>query len=135
VWQNIGSIAAVQWGYAFKNSVTKDISGMSPASYSLNTSDGELVTVTGLGTGQAGADTVIVYRTEHGGAIFYYAGELANPGDGNTWTFNDNVLDADLNLEIQAQVHGIPLRPGVDRIGQRGLRIERAGCRGRGIER
>lgn len=114
IWQNIGSIAAVQYGYAYMNSQTVDISNMSPPSLAITSSDGELVDVTGPGTGAAGVDTVIVFRTAHGGSTFLYAGQIPNPGAGNQWQFEDNVLDADLNTEWQAQRvgEGTPLPAG-----------------------
>jgi hypothetical protein len=125
IWQNIGSVASVQYGYAYMNSKTEDISNMSPASFAITTSNGESVTVTGPGTGGSGVDTVIVFRTAHGGSTFLYDGQLTNPGSGQTWTFNDNTLDADLNTEWQAQRagEGTPLPVGATCLGYHVSRI------------
>ena len=125
VWQNTGSLAPVQWGYAYMDSVKVDVSNMSPASIVLTTNDGQEVTVQGTGSTQAGIDTIVVYRTAHGGSTFLYDGQIPNPGGGVTWTYDDTVLDANLNPLIQAQVggEGTPLPAGATCMGYHLTRV------------
>ena len=120
-WQNQGPFstqgsAPVQYGYAFMNSVTGDISNMSPASAGMIVQQGNQFIVSGAGSANPGDDTIIIYRTAQGGSTFLYADQIANPGAGNTWTWTDNTTDADLNTEWQAQVNGegtpLPLGAG-----------------------
>lgn len=118
-WQNVGSMADVQYGYAYWNTKTNDISNMSPASAVISTNDGETITVSGAGSSDPQVDQIIIFRTLHGGSSFLYAGQVPNPGGGNTWTFQDSVLDADLNTEWQAQRtgEGTPLPIGASCLG------------------
>ena len=44
--------------------------------------------------------SVDIYRTRDGGSSFEYAGSVANVTAGGTWTFTDNVIDANLNAQI-----------------------------------
>jgi hypothetical protein len=44
--------------------------------------------------------SVDVYRTKDGGSSFDYAGSVPNNTAGGTWTFNDSILDANLNSEL-----------------------------------
>lgn len=118
-WQNVGTMADVQYGYAYWNTRTNDISNMSPASAVISSNDGERVDVSGDGSADSQVDQIIIFRTLHGGSTFLYAGQVPNPGGGNTWTFQDTVLDADLNTEWQAQVagEGTPLPVGASCLG------------------
>jgi len=104
----------VYYAYAYQNPTTFDTSGASPRSDVTTTADGQPIYVQGVGSGQAGVGKVIVYRTLHGGSTLFKLGELANPGAGVQWTFLDTVLDANLNILIQAQVsgEGTPLPTG-----------------------
>jgi hypothetical protein len=106
LWQATGSLGPVQYGYAFENSATLDISNMSPPSVAVNTQDGEEIDVTGDGSADSQVNTIVVYRTVHGGSTFLFDGTIANPGAGQKWTFHDSTLDAGLNATIQAQVDG-----------------------------
>jgi hypothetical protein len=65
IWQNTGAVGPVQYGFAFENSKTKDISNMSPASAFISTSDGQLVNVQQNGSADPQVDTIIIYRTLH----------------------------------------------------------------------
>jgi hypothetical protein len=106
IWQNAGAIAPVQWGYAYMNDNTEDISNMSPASATLSTNDGHPVVVQGVGSGDAQVTSVVIFRTLHGGSTFLYATKIPNPGGGQPWAFTDSILDANLNISWQAQVNG-----------------------------
>lgn len=119
IWVNAGpwavaNTAIQEWGYAYENSATGDISNMSPASVALTTLLGNQVTVQGLGSADPQVDLIIIYRIAQGGSTFLYLDQIANPGAGQTWTYVDNTPDSGLNTEIQAQVNGegTPLQSG-----------------------
>ena len=117
-WINTGNFASGttapwKYGYAYKKSAPPvDVSNMSPPSLPISVSKGGDVIVQGIGSAQG--DTVVIYRTEQGGAIFYWLDEIPNPGAGVIWRYTDDHPDGDLNLEIQAQVdgEGTPLPAG-----------------------
>ena len=124
IWQNIGPFAVqgtapVQYGYAYMNSATDDISNMSPASTPITIMKGNQAIVQGDGSSDPQVDTVIIYRTAQGGSTFLYADQIPNPGGGQTWTWIDNVSDDELNTEWQAQVagEGTPLPDGATCLG------------------
>jgi hypothetical protein len=119
VWVNTGNYSAgatgsTQYGYAYQNPITGDISEMSPASVVITLGAGAQITVQGPGSSDPTNTNVIIYRYEQGGSIFVYDATVPNPGAGNTWTFIDTNTDAQLNIEIQAQVlgEGTPLPAG-----------------------
>ena len=112
IWLNSGPFAVpttdpVQYGYAFKNSATKDIGEMSPPSNPIKIVQGNEVVVTGDAPTLPGEDVVIIYRTAQGGSTFFYLDEIpAPPVGGAKWTYIDNKPDSELNVAIQAQVNG-----------------------------
>jgi len=111
IWVNAGpwavaSTAITQWGYAYRNSITGDISNMSPASTPLTVLLGNQVTIQGAGSNDPQVDQIYIYRYAQGGSTFIYDSVIPNPGAGQTWTYVDNTPDSDLNPEIQAQVNG-----------------------------
>jgi len=120
IWKNQGpfAIAAalpVQYGYAYMNDTTKDVSGMSPASAQIVVLLGNQVVVQGVGSGEPGVSTIPIYRTGQGQATFGLRATIPNPGAGVTWTYTDTDLtDAAVNFDIQAQVlgEGTPLPVG-----------------------
>jgi hypothetical protein len=110
IWVNAGpwavaSTAITQWGYAYKNPATGDISNMSPASVATTILLGNQVTLQGAGSSDPQTGIIIIYRIPQGGSTFLYDDEIPNPGAG-TWTYVDNTPDSGLNTEIQAQVNG-----------------------------
>lgn len=118
IWVNAGpwavaSTAVTQWGYAYKNSTTGDISNMSPASVETTILLGNQVTLQGAGSSDPQVDTIVIYRIPQGGSTFLYLDEIPNPGAG-TWTYTDNTPDSGLNATIQAQRagEGTPLPAG-----------------------
>jgi hypothetical protein len=124
IWQNAGpysvpGTAPVLYGYAFKNSITKDIGEMSPRSAPITVIQGNQVTVQGDGSTQAGNDVVILYRTAAGGSTFLYLAEFPNPSPGVKWSYTDTTPDSGLNATIQAQVRGegTPLPAGATCLG------------------
>jgi hypothetical protein len=129
-WMNSGafSVAATApwlYGYAFEASATVDISNMSPQSQPIVVIEGNQVTVQGMGTGVAGVDTIVLYRTDQGGSIFFFLASFPNPGAGVQWTYIDNTPDSGLNILIQAQTagQGTPLPAGATALAFKGGRI------------
>lgn len=110
VWINQGPLAiaataAVQYGYAYMNSVTNDISNMSPVSPNLTLEEGNQVVVTGPRSSDPQVDTIVIYRTLQGGSTFFQLATIPNPATGN-WTYNDVSPDSALNISLQALVGG-----------------------------
>jgi hypothetical protein len=129
-WLNSGPFASgttAPWlyGYAYQNSVNTDLSEMSPPSLPISVSKGGQVIIQGVGTGQGGVDTIVLYRTAQGGSTFLYLDEIPNPGEGVVWTYTDTHPDSDLNTELQAQVggEGTPLPTGATCLGYHLTRI------------
>jgi hypothetical protein len=111
VWQNtgpwsVGTTAVVQWGYAYKNSQTGDISNMSPASAQISVLQGNQVTVQGNGSPDPQVDTIVIYRIAQGGSLFLYLTEIPAPAGGAMWTYIDNSPDSALDPLIQGAVAG-----------------------------
>ena len=124
IWQNSGPYsvpgsAPIQYGYAFGNSVTLDISNMSPKSTPIIVIQGNQVQIQGDGSTQGGADTIILYRIPQGGSTFLFLAEFPNPSPGVKWTYIDTTPDSGLNPTIQAQVlgEGTPLPTGATCLG------------------
>jgi len=111
-WQNAGpfsvpATASTQYGYAWKNSVTGDVSNMSPASTTITRSGGAQIIVQGPLSPDPQFDTVVIYRLLQGGSTFLLLDEIPAPIAGDSWTYIDTKTDdAQLNTEIQAQVNG-----------------------------
>lgn len=53
-------------------------------------------------TGTATFNAVEIYRISDGGGTYLFDGAVTNPGAGLTWTFNDFVIDADLDILLIA---------------------------------
>jgi hypothetical protein len=124
IWKNTGifstaGTAAVQYGYAYENSATLDISNMSPPSIPITVLQGNEVVIQGIGSGDSQVDTIPIYRTTQGGSTFLLLDTIPNPGAGQIWTYKDNIPDSGLNTEIQAQVggEGTPLPAGATCLG------------------
>jgi hypothetical protein len=96
-----------QYGYAYKNSVTKDIGNMSQASLTISVIANNAVTIQGDRPTVPSDDTIILYRTAQGGSTFLYLTEFSSaPIGGGQWTYTDSAPDSALNVNIQAQVNG-----------------------------
>jgi len=119
LWQNAGAVGPVQYGYAFMNSKTTDISNMSPASLPISINDGHAVVVQGTGSTDSQVDTIVIFRTTHGGSTFLYLDQIPNPAGGGAWSYTDTKTDAQLNTEWQAQRtgEGTPLPAGATALG------------------
>lgn len=105
VWQNTGALGPVQYGYAYMNTNTDDISNMSPPSNVIATNDGHAVVVQGTGSGDPQVNSIVIFRTLHGGSTFLYLTQIANPG-AVPWAYTDTTLDANLNVSWQALTEG-----------------------------
>jgi hypothetical protein len=111
IWQNAGPFApaatgTVQYGYAYKDSATSDLSNMSPASAPILVQLGNEVTVQGVGPTTAQGDTIYIYRTAQGGSLFLYLAQIASPGVNQPWTYVDTLPDTALTPTLQAAVAG-----------------------------
>jgi len=110
-WKNTGAFAPattapVQYGFAYKNSVTNDISNMSSPTDFVSITQGNQVTLKGQGSTAVGVDTIVIYRTVQGGSTFLLLAEIANPPSGTQWQYTDTTPDSGLNPLIQAQRNG-----------------------------
>ena len=111
IWINSGPFAVAatlpaQYGYAFKNSVTGDISNMSPATAQILLQADSQAVVQGLGSTDEQVDTIVIYRTVQGGSTFLELAEIPAPAGGGSWSYTDTTPDSGLNVTIQAQVNG-----------------------------
>jgi hypothetical protein len=111
IWINGGPLttaasAATQYGFAYKNSSTGEISNMSPASAVITLEEGNQITVQGAVSTTPGADTIIIYRLAQGGGIFLYLDEFKPTAGSHTWVYTDILPDTALNPLIQASVNG-----------------------------
>lgn len=125
LWQNGGPFATagtapLQYGYAYMNSATDDISNMSPASAPIVIFQNNEVVIQGDGSADPQVDVIPIFRTAQGGSTFLYLDQVPNPGAGQKWTYIDhNIPDSQLNTEWQAQVdgEGTPLPAGATCLG------------------
>jgi hypothetical protein len=111
VWVNQGPVAIsadypTQYGYAYENSATLDISNMSPPSALITLSEGNQVVIQGPVSSDPQVDTVVIYRILQNGSTFLYLDQIAVTPSQGTWTYNDTTPDSGLNVSIQAQVNG-----------------------------
>lgn len=118
LWTNAGGYsvagtASVYYGYAYEADSTSDISNMSPPSVPITVKQGNQITIQGVGA-PAPVTTIPIYRTLQGGSTYGQIATIPNPGAGQTWTYIDTSSDADVNLELQAQIagEGTPLPAG-----------------------
>ena len=130
IWVNAGpwAVAATdvaQWGYAFENSQTLDISNMSPKSIQVTRIQGNQVTLQGDGSPDPQVDTIVIYRIAQGGSTFLFLATIPAPPPGQKWTYVDTSPDTDLNPLIQAAVGGenTPLPVGATCLGYHLQRI------------
>jgi hypothetical protein len=88
------------WYFSFLNGYTGHPSNVSPISPSSNTladNTGVAYTITGFGSDDPQVNKIAIYRNTDGGPFFFQVGIVANPGAGSTWSFVDNVIDANLS--------------------------------------
>lgn len=118
IWINQGGLTqaatgAWQYGYAYVNSTTMDISNMSPASVAITLGEGNQIVVQGTPSTDPQVDQIYIYRTAQGESSFLFLAQIANT-PGSNWTYIDTTADSGLNIDIQAQVsgEGMPLPIG-----------------------
>jgi hypothetical protein len=123
-WSNAGAFAVagtapVTYGYEYMNSVTVDLSNMSPPSIAITANVGDNIIVQGPGSADTQVDTIVIFRTVQGGSTYGEIGQVPNPGAGQTWSFTDTTTDAAVNIEWQAQRggEGTPLPIGATCLG------------------
>lgn len=109
-WLNDGPLSPAStlswvWAYAYKNSVTGNVSNASPVSIPLLQLLNNYVQIQGPRSTDSQIDTVVIYRSVQGGstATLLYEDEIPNPASG-LWAYYDNSIDLDLNNLILANV-------------------------------
>ena len=112
MWLNIGAYAPVStsptyYAYAYKNSVTKHVGSASDRSAPVLLFAGNYGNVQGFGSADPQVDTIVIYRTAQGGSTLLEDDEIANPGGGVPFTYNDTNPDTALNVEVQAAIAGV----------------------------
>gem|GEM_PF-5115671 len=111
MWLNVGAYAPVSttgnyYAYAYKNSVTKHVGSSSDQSALIVLQGGYVANVQGFGSPDPQVDTIVIYRTADGGAVLLEADEIANPGGGVPFIYNDTVPDTALNILVRAAIAG-----------------------------
>lgn len=99
----ITAVSGWRYVYCYKDSVKGHISSPSPTSASTGAVTDDTVTVTVTGTAVTGIDKIQVFRTTDGGnGIFFYLGEVDNPG-ATTTTYADATADTSLDTQFSRQ--------------------------------
>jgi hypothetical protein len=111
-WENAGvysaaATGAVKYGFSFKNSVADTVSTMSPPSAASVVAAGNFNVVSGPGSPDGQADTIIIWRTLQTGGIFLFDDEIPAPPAGQDWHYNDLTPDTSLNAFIQAPINHV----------------------------
>jgi hypothetical protein len=98
------------YGYAYKNSITGEISNMSPESSPIVPTPGIIVSVSGAGPQDPQADTIEIYRTLQGGSTLFKLADISTLAVRNAaWTYTDISPDppsanSTINLFLTAAV-------------------------------
>lgn len=92
------------YAYAFKNSVSGEVSTASPSSSFITLAENKIITVQGQGSADPQVDVIQIYRCLQGGSELLFLAEIANPKNA-TWSYNDASPDANLNELILAQIN------------------------------
>lgn len=106
--------------YCFASSKYGHVSTASSVSASTGIGQWASITVSGQGSSDPQVDTIQIYRTTDGGAIYEFLGSVANPG-ASTFTFTDNFKDSALNPFILAPQNGINNPPPSNFAGNSGF--------------
>jgi hypothetical protein len=119
-WTNTGTFAAAStlpwvWAYAYKNSITGNVSNASPVSSQITLNAGNFVQVQGSFSTDPQVDTVIIYRSVQGGssATLLEDDEIPNNPAGGTWSFQDTKPDTSLLVETLANISPLANPPAV----------------------
>lgn len=98
--------AGYKYGYVFKNSSTGHVSSMSPPSADTGSQTSKDFILSGARSTDSQVDKIGIYRTDDGGADYFFLAEISNPVSG-TWSFTDSTLDTGLDDDILAPIGGI----------------------------
>jgi hypothetical protein len=85
--------------YVYKNSSTGHVSTASPVSGDTFAQTSKDFQLSGIGSSDPQVDQIEIYRTEDGGADYYYLATISNSG---SWTYTDSSPDDDLNTFVVA---------------------------------
>lgn len=129
-WVNNGNATAANtgtwvYGYAFKNSVTGDISECSPKSAAILLQASSLIAVSGSGDpnwATDGVDTIEIYRSVQGFSTLFFLADIPAPPNGGAWNYADASpdppsLSTTLNEFISADVVGNNASPPAGMVG------------------
>jgi hypothetical protein len=106
-WSCQGAFSAANTGewiysYAFKASLTNEISTESPVSDPITLAASSMIQLSGNGSADDQVDVIQIYRTAQDGSTRLLIDEISNPGDA-PWTWYDTNPDDNLIVTIQAQ--------------------------------
>ena len=102
-WLNVGPFFPTayqgdQWGYAY-HCIDQSVSTLSP----LTLQSSPLIAgalIGGVGSANPTCDSIWIFRTPSGQSVPIFEAQIANPGGGNAWTFNDFYQDSNLIPEL-----------------------------------
>lgn len=110
-WLNDGPLSPAStlpwvWAYAYKNSVTGNVSTASPVSTPVTQALNFYELIQGPASTDPQVDTVVIYRSVQGGstATLLFEDEIPNPPAGQFWQYYDDSTDQDLDDLILANV-------------------------------
>lgn len=104
-----GNTAAWQYGYSFKNTVTRHVGTMSPISNKITQAANNFITLQGsVVTDDIQANAIEIYRTLQGGGLFFFLAEIPMPTSGLQWTYQDTSPDSLLNQFRQGPIANDP---------------------------
>jgi hypothetical protein len=108
VWTNTGippsTTTAWMYAYAFRDSLTGEVSTASPITGPVIPVLGDIVQLSGPGSTDPQYDTIRLYRTVQGGSTLLFMADIPAPPMGAGWTYLDGNPDSALNPLIQAQI-------------------------------
>lgn len=118
IWANDGSYsiagtAPTKWGFSYKNFTCGTVSTMSPVSQALTFTAGTSTLISGPTSPDTQSDTIVIFRTEEGGGVFFLEDEIPSPPPGQMWTYNDNNADSFLDIFTEAPINHVNDRPPV----------------------
>lgn len=109
-WLNDGPLSPAStlpwvWAYAYKNSVTGNVSSASPVSTPITQTLNNYEIIQGQSSTDPQVDTVVLYRSVQGGstATLLFLDEIPNI-PGKMWVYFDNTPDTGLDNELLANI-------------------------------
>ena len=113
-WQNAGPSAqgttgAWIYAYSYVNSVTDTVSTADPQSVPILITNGNVVTISGIGSFDPQVNEIYIWRTVQGGSTLFYLDAIPNPpvsssGLPGSWSYIDTTPDTGLNELMEAPV-------------------------------